>query len=344
MAVVPVVPAAAQNSTVTAGRTDRVDRAVERGAAFLLSRQNAGGAFHHTGRDHHLHLNATTSLAVLALASAGHQPIDPTRQGRAMHKALGFILRDDRTDEKGYFGKVDDSRMYGHGITTLMLAEMTGMGTDRDTNGLIRRRCKGAIDLIVKGQSTTPGGWRYKPGDKTADLSVTAWQVMALRAAKNAGFDVPSETIAASAAFVKSLHTQGGFVYSDVQLRKKEQPRFATTAMGLAALWACGHYDAVEADRAAGWLRNHPPKPGERYLLYGTYYYAQAMYQRGAAGDPDEENARQAQQIVENLLVRLQKDDGSWFSDEAAQCRTYGTAMAILSLAVRYHYLPIYQR
>ena len=46
-----------------------------------------------------------------------------------MKHALDYVLLPENQDATGYFGKADGSRMYGHGITTLMLAEMLGMGS-----------------------------------------------------------------------------------------------------------------------------------------------------------------------------------------------------------------------
>jgi len=74
--------------------------------------------------------------------------------------------------------------------------------------------------------------------------------------------------------------------------------------------------------------------------LYGTYYYSQAMYQRG--GD----HAKIARKKVEEIMLKLQRGDGSWHGSgsESSAGQVYSTSMAILALAVKYHYLPIYQR
>ena len=40
-----------------------------------------------------------------------------------MKRALDFVLLPENQDATGYFGKADGSRMYGHGIITLALAE-----------------------------------------------------------------------------------------------------------------------------------------------------------------------------------------------------------------------------
>src|SRR5205823_1070153 len=76
-----------------------------------------------------------------------------------------------------------------------------------------------AIALIVKAQRTKDkhaGGWRYRvqPVDG-ADISVTGWQVMALRAAKNLGCDVPVKTVEKAIKYIKSCRDplSGGFRY-----------------------------------------------------------------------------------------------------------------------------------
>lgn len=60
----------------------------------------------------------------MGLLAVGHKPGDQTREGEALRRALAFVLRPDRQDKDGYFGRADGSRMYGHGIICLMLGEI----------------------------------------------------------------------------------------------------------------------------------------------------------------------------------------------------------------------------
>jgi hypothetical protein len=64
------------------------------------------------------------------------------------------------------------------------------------------------------------------------------------------------------------------------------------------------------------------------------------MYQRG------EDYAKNAREEVEKILLEMQRDNGSWIGSgsEAGAGEVYSTTLAILALAVKYHYLPIYQR
>src|SRR3989442_6750 len=90
---------------------------------------------------------------------------------------ISFLL----ASVNAYYGEKDGSRMYGHGIITLMLSEMIGMGVDADMDKLIRQRLQKAVDLILRSQRVqkdqrNKGGWRYTPDSDSADLSVTIWQ------------------------------------------------------------------------------------------------------------------------------------------------------------------------
>ena len=77
----------------------------------------------------------------------------------------------------------------------------------------IRDKLSLAVQLIVDSQNKE-GGWRYNPKKEDADISVTACQVMALRAAHNAGLHVPQETMKKAVEYVKKCQNRdGGFCY-----------------------------------------------------------------------------------------------------------------------------------
>jgi hypothetical protein len=172
---------------------------------------------------------------------------------------------------------------------------------------------------------------------------------MALRSAKNDGLDVASATIDDAIGYLKRsftspVDTQGvpreakaGFSYE----ANGGGPSFTMTSAGLLAMQVCGQYESPLVAGAADWLLDHPPKWNERFILYGLYYFAQGMHQRGGT------HAERAASIVSELLLGQQKPNGSWESsggEEQNAGTVYCTSMAVLSLSVKYHYLPIYQR
>lgn len=328
---------------------DRVDQSLANAVNFLVFGQDQQGAIADRGNP-----TAMTALSILAMASVGHQPADPTPQGQAMRRGLEYILRDDRQDDSGYFGGRDGSRMYGHGITTLMLAEMIGHGADADQDRRIIAKCQKAIDLILRSQqipkkSRLAGGWRYTPDSLDADLSVTVWQVMALRSAHNAGLTIPSAAIDQAVQYLRESFSgeregkrgRKSSVSTGFSYQPGSSPQFATTAAGLLAMQVCGQYAAPEVIAASDELLSSPPSWNERWVLYGTYYYAQGMHQRGG------QHAQAARKHVEEMLVTRQAKDGSWESGDGSERgpgKIYCTTLAVLSLSVKFHYLPIYQR
>ena len=339
----------AQDSTEILHVPDDTDRAVGGAVDFLVRFQRDDGSIHDRG-----HPIAMTSLAIMAMASIGVTPDAASARGRAFSKALDFVVDDRNQDPQGYFGNRDGSRMYGHGITTLMLTEMLGMGVSIEQNVRIHAALEKAIRLILASQAVSKlpqyaGGWRYTPTSKDSDLSVSVWQLMALRSAKNDGLDIPGEAIDEAIEYLKNSYTSpldpsgvprekiGGFSYTP----GTRSPSFTMTAAGLLALQVCGRYESPLVSGAADWLLQYPPRRHERFFFYGLYYYAQGMHQAGGR------YASVAARLVPALLLDEQKSDGSWIgrsSDEQRYGNVYATALAVLSLSVRYHYLPIYQR
>ena len=296
------------------------------------------------------HSTAMTALAIMGLTSVGHLPTDPTPEGRALASALDYVLSDEVFNEHGYFGKSDGSRMYGHGIITLMLAEMIGMGVDDEQDEKIRQRLEKAIELILKSQRVGKdkkykGGWRYTPEARDADISVSVWQVMALRAAKNGGLDVPKNAIDDAIGYIKRSYRGEGksedenapFAYQVNSGRMA----FSTTAAGVLSLQVCGAYDAIEIKGGANFLLKSPPQHGDSWFFYGMYYYAQGMCQRGG------EHADTGRQFAERVLLKIQGKDGSWEArngSERSAGKVYSTCLALLSLSVQHQFLPIYQK
>lgn len=337
---------------VSAKPEDKTDLAIRRAVSYLVSAQDKDGAI----QTHYQWANRTaiTALSLMAMASVGHQPTDDTPEGRCMKRGLAFVLKPDHQDVDGYFGGADGSRMYGHGIITLMLAEMLGMGGDTAQDKLIAERCKAAVNLILRSQSinksgSDDGGWRYTPESYDSDLSASVWQVSALRAAKNAGIEVPKKAIDRAIEYIK------GTYYSPRDASGKptdlksacaygvngRAPVYSTAAAGLLSLQMCGRYEGLEVTSSADWLLEIKPDPDSQWFYYGTYYYSQGMYQRGGR------YADIAKKNVEEALLGRQNADGSWVAThhrEAEAGTVYCTSMGILALAVKYHFLPIYQR
>jgi len=326
--------------TSAAEDTTRIDRSISRGLQALAALQDKKEGY---WRDRYNRPHpAVTGLAVMAFLSAGHVPGEG-RYGPVVEKGIRWILRKQQTN--GLFAGDGNQEMYQQGIATLMLAEAAGM-TDADLSQDLRKALTKAVRVILKAQRTTGhhrGGWRYRalPGDG-ADISVTGWQVMALRAARNLGCDVPADAIDRAVEYIKRCHDNGsgGFRY-----QPGSGVTVACTGTSILALEICGkeHHHCQEALRGGAFLlrKENLPNPNQEWFFYSIYYGSQAAFQLGgnywAVFRPR----------LHEVLLRMQNSGGLWdgFSSDARQGGiAYCTAMAILALTVEYRFLPIYQR
>ena len=134
--------------------------------------------------------------------------------------------------------------MYGHGFATLSWPSATAC---RRAPTSARSSAK-AVKLIVNTQNKE-GGWRYYPQRDDADISVTVCQVMALRAAHNAGLFVPKETIDRAIEYVKRCqNADGGFMY---MLAPAARARFPARPPPWWRLNSAGIYKGRKSPRAS---------------------------------------------------------------------------------------------
>ena len=303
---------------------------VEKGLKFLATRQQEDGAFSASGYGRNA---AVVALAGMAWLSGGSTP-ERGPFGTEVGRVADYLL--DHADESGFIsveGAMSHGPMYEHGFATLFLAEVYGMSPRDDLRDKLTR----AIDLIVRTQNAE-GGWRYQPRREDADISVTICQVMALRAARNAGLRVPNETIDKCIGYVKkSQNADGGFRY----MLQGGESAFPRSAAGVVALYSGGVYEGREVERGLVYLDQFLPRAGggvqsqDGHFFYGHYYAVQAMWQtRG-------ERWERWYPAIRDVLASRQQPDGSW-ADPV--CSEYGTAMATIILQMPDSSVPIFQR
>ncbi len=334
----------------------KLDRAVDRGLEFIAKRQSADGSFptHSSGQP------AATALCVMAFLSRGHMP-DEGRYGKQIARAIDYVLSTQAPDggimsEK--FPQVRNASFegnYNHSIAGLMLGEVYGMSKPAQQDR-IRVAIQRALDL-TRQQQLSPkrdpaekGGWRYmrRFGVTDSDLSVTAWQLMFLRSAKNAEFDVPSQWVDEAMGYIRRSYdaSEGGFLYG-----LHGEDHYVSRGMagaGIVCLALGGEHDSTMVRKAGDWILQHnferynrTMHPEDRYH-YGAFYCSQAMFQLG--GDYWFKFFPQ----LLDTVAQNQRSDGSWDAESQANDRKYGnvysTALTVLALTPPYQLLPIYQR
>lgn len=330
---------------------DKTDAAIARGVNYLMSRQSKDGLFQDPERGPNNGV-ALTALSMLAFCSVGHMPHDATREGDSVRDALTSILLAERQEDDGYFGRKDGSRMSGHGIITLALSELTGMAATREQDRTLRERCGKAVALIIRSQGTPKsdpkfmGGWRNDPESVDADLSATTWQLLALISARTSGYAIPQTALDSAMAYIKrsykSERNPAGVplnLKSACAYQPGGDPQFVTAASGLLCLQLGGSMESSEAIGSREWLRNQKPTYESNWFIYANYCYVLSLSVR------EDEIGREALRFTESSLLPHQSQDGSWLAANAQERdagRIYGTAMAILSLSVKFHYLPVF--
>lgn len=309
------------------------DRAVERGLAFLRAQTGPDGALGEQQR------TALTALALLAHVANGVTPTDPVA-GPWAQRALERVLAGQDLD--GYFGRLDGSRMYGHGIATLLLAEIAGSLGDEPRERRVREALVRAVDVIVRAQRVAKepasrGGWRYNPTDANADLSLSGWQLLALHACRQIGMPVPEESLRDGAAFVRTLLGEQGRV--GYTARGEDRPALRGLALLVLALDQ-GPTSVVppEIPPIAKRIAEDPIPWQGSFFFYRIYYEAVGLCRAAPA------TWAAYLPRMEKLLLDHQAADGSWPAppgdEEGAYGLIYTTSMALLALSVERHLLP----
>ncbi|PTY01342.1 squalene--hopene cyclase [Verrucomicrobia bacterium LW23] len=288
-----------------------------RGLAYLARTQSENGSWpQNMGQE-----PAVVGFAILAFLAHGEDP-NSGPYAKVIQRGLDYILSA-QNSSTGYIG----SSMYNHGFCTLVLAEAYGVVEDPRLGEALKR----AVDLILYAQSVNPqGGWRYSPEARDADTTVSGAQLVALYAARNAGFAVPEEAVQKGIEYLKRCQdADGGIGYTSAG--GGNGPRTAIAALVFAL---DKKQKSREARSATQFLRTRPENDTS-YLQYYLYYAAQALYQNSNEGWK-EWNAANIKTLRES-----QTNDGSW---DGSFGPVFGTSCSLLSLALNYGFLPIYER
>ena len=320
---------AASNPELTAAEMIApAEETIDAGLRFLARSQQADGSYPGRGIGHNPAVVAISGMAFLANGSTpGRGPY-----GEQTQRCVDYLIS--HTQPNGFVavdGATSHGPMYGHGFATLFMAEAYGMSPRED----LRDKLSAAVRLIVSSQNAE-GGWRYQPVPNDADISVTICQIMALRAARNAGIQVPAETVDRCIEYVKQRqNADGGFAYTS----RDHTSMFPRSAAGVVALYSAGVYEDESIERGLNYIERSLPALGGRrptpHFYYGHYYAVQAMWQAGG-----ERWERWYPTLRDHLMAR-QANDGSWKDNNGPH---YATGMACVMLQVPNNMIPIFQR
>ena len=324
-------PARPRDAVIVDAKTEAV---IKGGLKYLASKQLASGAWGFSGDETRRQI-AMTGYTLMAFQAGGHLPGEG-EFGRNVTAGMNYLL--DSIGPDGLYNiRSDGQYMYSHGIATIALAELYG----QTKSTTLRPKLDKAVKVIISAQATEPGhegGWRYRPISKDADISVTVLSVVALRAAKNGGLEVPQRTIDDAVAYVKRCQDDrtGGFCY-----QPQRDPGFARTAAAIYSLQVCGLYDDPMVKKGSAYLFENIREDHE-WFTYGNFYAASAQYMIG--GDTWQKWYAKVKGILMSQVVK-QGDVAYWEArGRGGVGPTFCTAVYTMILAMPYHYIPLYQR
>ena len=211
-------------TAVAKGGSPSSEAAIERGLLWLARHQAANGSwsFEHPYctdpfgqplekclcrtkgylEDHHT--KASTSIALLPFLGAGNTHLNgPYKEvvyrGLEQLKTTLDIELKELHPESPDFVSTFSGDLYGYGITALVMAEAFGMTGDPDLERYVN-----ALSVFLARHQHPLGGWRYELG-QPGDITVTGWQVVALKSSQLAGAPVHSDIFRQVDHFLDSL-------------------------------------------------------------------------------------------------------------------------------------------
>jgi hypothetical protein len=318
------------------------------GIRYLLKTQDESGAWQDGQAG-----PGVTGMAMMVLLGSGEDPnYGPYRV--PIRKALRSMIIDQDPDTGFLAAAGGHDSMYQHGFAMLALAEAYGVVDDRALwTEAPTARGKGAgrplgqaLELAVRCAVTSAkknphGAWRYSPDARDADTSVSGAVLMGLLGARNAGIEVPDETIDRAIKYYTTMTGPNGQVgYSGGPGGGSD----AVTSIAVLVYAIARQKELPQYQKALAYLESRSRDLGsgmEGYPTYTRYYRAQALFQ----GNVEAWEAWNAGLVQE--LKKMQGKDGS-FTGFAGRGGGFGgtvdTSLALLSLAVNYKFLPIYER
>ncbi len=341
----------------------QADLLVQRGLEFLVRSQQADGRWRlgsfagGTAADVPALESdtAATGLALLCFLGAGHDHFEGPHRN-TVRRGLEFLLAVQKPDGDLYLPADELSNscswLYSHGMASMALCEAVGMTGDP----LVRPAAERACGFIAASQHPTLGGWRYTPRSD-ADLSVSGWMLVALRAGSLAGVKTESTAYDGvrtllDAAASSTDPTRYAYNPRNPQQRPSQLSATCMTAVGslmrLHTGWTASDPRVVEASRPlAAMIPSYGTESRKTRDSYLWYYASQVLVHTG--GEPWDAWYRGLVRTLSTTQETQGPRAGSWdpLGDTPDRWGKYGgrlyvTALHLLALEVPYRHLPTY--
>ncbi len=346
------------------GCTVRRVRAVHDALDWLARHQEPDGSWsgsgfvehcrstHCRGQGNSHHDVGLTGLSLLCFLGAG-EPQATGVHGDAVRRGLASLTV--QQDAEGCFGPRNDKRfLYSHMIATLAMVEAYGLTGHDD----YRRPAQNGMAFLID-QQVPYLAWGYRHADDgMMDTSVTAWALLLVSVAREAGLDVERSVARGGLAWIDKMidseNGRVGYVNRGGESRRlpgtsrafPEGKTLALTGAGVMSKLGMRGSDAKDetVKKSVALIATLPPtwNPDDGSIdLYGWHWSSLAMFQ---AGDKAWKPWNRA---LRTALLDHQGGDGwscekgSWVVDDpwsGVGGRVYTTSMACLALMAHARY------
>ena len=288
---------------------------------------------------------AYTGLVLLAYLGHCETPLSE-EFGVTVTGAITFLVDNCQKNKGRMASNLQDKHWcYSHAIAAYALAEAYTFCSQLGVNlPNLKESVQASVQWIIDNQNKS-GGWEYsydEAGDRGGDLSITAWQMQALKAGKHTGLEFRNMTrcIRDALKYCESCQaSDGGFGYVGTRALGDGH----STLVGAGALCFQQHKGASNSNARKG-IKYIDKKSQFDYNvgpcnLYEHYYSSQAAINNGG------KSWDQYNEMFRDQLLNAQNNDGSWPAPPkpgpaARNDSVYVTALATLMLEVYYRFLP----
>ena len=332
------------------GGTPQCEEAVVKSLRWLKKQQNGNGSW----GDGQFKASMT-GITLLAYLAHCETPLSE-EFGENVLKGISFLvdlgMKNPVISEQPGLKEV----CYDHAVATYALCEAYTFCKQMDIPSIsnLERVVVKAVDRILDAQCPN-GGWAYSYNNRinpNIDLSVTGWNVQALKAAEHGGIkptkgEIRTALRKAAMYCRKTAMPDGLFSYQE----NGKEPRASLVGVGVLSLQMCGSGSDSAARKGLDWIKNNVKTlewgkgsgtENVKSNLYMHYYCVQAAMNRG--GDV----WASYNKAFRDAVLGGQKPDGSFSNNDTgyAECLSgkskniYRQCLATLMLETYYRFLP----